>query len=82
MFASYLRAWLLELCEWIRFNSGERREHRTGFQAIAGATLGHKSAATTMGSTYKRGVNWVVANTHGVFHTRWEPRDTLLATVR
>ena len=32
MFTSYLTTWLRELCEWVRFYSGERREQWRGFK--------------------------------------------------
>ena len=32
MFTSYLTTWLRELCEWVGFYSGERREQWRGFQ--------------------------------------------------
>ena len=70
-----LTTWLRELCEWIGFYQGSVER----FQAIAGATSGHGSAATTRGCTHKQGVKCVVANTHGLFHTRSERRHKQLA---
>ena len=32
MFTSYLTTWLRELCEWVGFYSGERRELWRGFK--------------------------------------------------
>ena len=32
MFTSYLATWLRELCEWVEFYSGERREQWRGFK--------------------------------------------------
>ena len=49
------------------------------FQAVAGATQGYGSAAMTKGSTCKRGVKCVPANTHGMFHARTERRHMQLA---
>ena len=48
-------------------------------QVVAGAALRSGSAATTRGSTCKRGIKCVVANTHGVFHARTQRRHTQLA---
>ena len=49
------------------------------FQTIAGATSGHRGAATTRGHTHKQGVKCVVANTYGMFHTRSEHQHAQLA---
>ena len=76
VFISCLTTWLRELCEWVGFYTGERREQWRGFQQSA--TSRYRSAAATRGSTGIRGIECMVANTHGELHTRAHSRQTQL----
>ena len=79
VFTSYLTTWLRELCEWVGFYTGERREQWKGFQKITGTTSRHRSAAATRGSASTWGIECMVANTHGVLHPREINQQSQLA---
>ena len=72
VFTSYLMTWLRELCEWIGYYSGERRNQWRGFKQSLGQVR-------DIGVQPHQGVKCVVAHTYGVFHTRSERQPVQLA---